>query len=172
MKANVEPNAPPESDLEGDLPADIRPARDYSQRPQRAIKLKPSIAREKASVPVYARPPRELLEAAPQGAAPVPEPVVAEPMVAAPAAAAVRAPGLAADVQEAVTRAATRAGLAPSEWVDRAARALAQQGAANGPVTNEEVILYTLREMNLRLAALERPRGLRQWVRRALLKTR
>jgi hypothetical protein len=158
MNPTVEPNAPPEGDLEGDLPPVIRPERDYSQRPQRPIKLKPSIARERSGAPAHAGSPREVLESDP----PVPL------LVAEPGATTADADGLPQDVQEAVVRAATLAGLPPGEWVNLAAQALEEREAANGPVTNEEVILHTLREMNLRLAALERPRGLLQWARRVV----
>jgi hypothetical protein len=158
MKATVEPDAPPENDLDRGPPPVVRPARDYSQRPQRPIKLKPGIAREQVGTLPHAGPPREILERE------LPPP----PVVAGPAGSV--AAGLPQPIQDSIVRSAAAAGLSATEWVDQATRALAVQESLQGPVSHEEVILYTLREMNQRLAALERPRGLMQWLRRVIFR--
>lgn len=146
-----------------------RPARDYSQRPQKSIKLKPGIAKERPGPATRAGPPRQLLGAGPPADGPSGP---AEP----PAPDSRREStggGLPGEIADAVTRAAALAGLTPTEWVARAGQALAATPARDpGPVTTEEVVLFTLREMNQRLAVLERRRGVLAWLRRLLVSPR
>jgi hypothetical protein len=146
-----------------------RRTRDYSQRPQKPIKLKPTIARERPSAVTRLGPPREQLAVAKgptTATAPAAAPEratvtrVAEPPAVAPVA-PVPAPLLPEEVQRAILDAARAARIPAGEWVARAARVM--EAPAEKPVSYDEIIVYTLREMNQRLAGLER-RGLGAWV--------
>jgi hypothetical protein len=157
----VGPDPPADDVGQGESGAPIRPSRDFSQKPQKPIKLKASIAREPPRAVTREGPPRELLAEGPQ----VPSPTRAEPATAVPS--------LALEVQRAVAGAATAAGLSPEEWVARAARLLATPPAVGeAAVAYEEVVIYTLREMSQRLRELERRRGLGGWLRRVLRRGR
>lgn len=135
----------------------VRRTRDYSQRPQKPIKLKPAIARERPSAVTRLGPPREQLVAAKAlPAAPAAEKTrpVETPAPAVPAL-------LAEDVQRAIVAAARAARVPADEWVARATRAM--ETPAEKAISYDEIIVYTLREMNQRLAGLER-RGLGAWL--------
>jgi hypothetical protein len=150
----AEPAEPRGSEAPAPAP---RRTRDYSQRPQKPIKLKPTIARERPSAVTRLGPPREQLAVAKAAATAAP---VTEPPAVAPAA-RVPAPLLPEEVQRAILAAARAAHLPAGEWVARAARAM--EAPAEKPVSYDEIIVYTLREMNQRLAGLER-RGLGAWL--------
>ena len=177
-----DPEATPAS--EAPAPAARPPARrtrDYSQRPQKPIKLKPAISQEPPSPVTRLGPPREQLGAkvpvppAPPPAAPRPPPTPAPVTPPAPPPALAPAPALApppalapastpfvlgTDLQQTVLAAARAAGVPPEDWVSQASRALeADRRAPQGAVSYDEVVVYTLREMNQRIAHLER-RGL------------
>jgi hypothetical protein len=68
---------------------------------------------------------------------------------------------LAEDVQRAIVAAARAARVPAHEWVARATRAM--ETPAEKAISYDEVIVYTLREMNQRLAGLEH-RGLGAWL--------
>lgn len=158
-----------------------RRTRDYSQRPQKPIKLKPAISQEPPSPVTRLGPPREQLGTkgpvapAPPPAAPRPSPAAAP--VSAPSPLPAPAPVstpliLGTDLQQAVLAAARAAGIPPEDWVAQASRALeAGHRSPQGTVSYEEVVVYTLREMNQRIAHLERRglaarwRSLRTWFR-------
>ncbi len=135
----------------------VRRTRDYSQRPQKPIKLKPAIARERPSAVTRLGPPREQLAAAKTAAA-APAGAEAKAVEALPRA----VPALIAeDVQRAIVAAARAARVSPDEWVARATRAM--EAPTEKPISYDEIIVYTLREMNQRLAGLER-RGVGAWL--------
>lgn len=151
-------HTPPEGSQDQPVSAP-RPARDYSQRPQKAIKLKPTIAKEPPSAATRAGPPRAIL--AVEVAVPV------EPSAAPRTPAGPSSPPPPGDLALALAQAAELAGLPPEEWLTRASEALkAQPTHAAAPVSTEEVILFALREMNQRLGALEHRRGMLGWLRR------
>jgi hypothetical protein len=70
-------------------------------------------------------------------------------------------PLLAEELQQAIVAAAKAARIPANEWVARATRAM--DTPAEKPVSYDEIIVYTLREMNQRLAGLER-RGPGAWL--------
>jgi hypothetical protein len=155
----VQTDTPPPDDGREDLAPAIKPSRDYSQRPQKAIKLKPDIAKERPSPITRMGPPREQLAGK---SSPTESPLVEPP--SAPANAT-----LPREAQRALMAAAESAGLSPREWVARATDALnAPTDTGEPPVSYDEVIIYALREMNQRLGALEERRGWlsRLWRRR------
>jgi hypothetical protein len=143
-------------------PPAIRPNRDHSQRPQKAIKLKPSIAREPPSPVTHLGPPREQLG----GVAAPPTSGVSPPPVSPPALEAPPATALSADTVEAIVQAAQAAGTTPDQWVSQAIRRAERQARVEGPVRYEELVLFALRDMNERLSTLEDRAAPRGWLRR------
>ena len=135
-----DPEATPAS--EAPAPA-ARRTRDYSQRPQKPIKLKPAISREPPSPVTRLGPPREQLGAKIPG--PPAPPAAAAGADPTPRAAAGTGPTPLAPASPAPTPAP----------VTTEARGTAPEGT----VSYDDVIVYTLREMNQRIAQLER-RGL------------
>ena len=155
----MQTDTPPQDDSPEDRVSGVKPGRDYSQRPQKPIKLKPGIAKERPSPITRMGPPREQLAAKTSRTEPPP----VEPTSSAGNTTLPR------EVQLGVVAAAESAGLSPKQWVAQASDALnALTATGEPPVSYDEVIVYALREMNQRLAALEKPRGWlsRLWRRR------
>jgi hypothetical protein len=137
----------------------VLPVRDYSQRPQRPIKLKAGISKEPPSPVTHLGPPEVQLAGGPEPAA--------ESVVAAPKRQHGRP--LPADALEAIEAAATAAGLTPEQWIRQAVESRPPAAArVDGPVRYDELVLFSLREVNERLAALESRVGARGWLRRLL----
>lgn len=137
----------------------VLPVRDYSQRPQRPIKLKAGISKEPPSPVTRLGPPEAQLAGGPEPATP--------PVVAAPKGQ--RGHNLPAGALEAIEAAAAAAGLTPEQWIQQAVEGRPAGAArADGPVRYDELVLFSLREVSERLAALESRLAARGWLRRLL----
>jgi hypothetical protein len=99
--------------------------RDYSQKPQKPIKLKPSIAHERPNAISWASSPGEILSAPPPEAVAAPPPTPPRKTSPPPAKQPTRpeAPqwtlhGVSQEVRDEVIRAAREDGMSVGEWLD------------------------------------------------------
>jgi len=105
---------------EEDMPVlTVKP--EYSQRPQKSITLKPSIAGERPSAVSWTRPPGEILSG-PVAEEPARQPSRPPPAKSPPRPVATQwtLRGISAETREEATRAAELEGMAVEEWVEQA----------------------------------------------------
>lgn len=105
---------------EEDMPVlTVKP--DYSQRPQKSITLKPSIATERPNAVSWTRPPGEILSG-PVTEEPARQPSPPPPAKSPPRPVATQwtLRGITTETREEVTRAADLEGMAVEEWVEQA----------------------------------------------------
>lgn len=126
---------------------------EYSQRPQKPIRLKPGISQEKPSEVTRRGPPAEILATA------TPKKPVRRPR-ASGTQWTLR--GISPEVREAITQAAKEDGVTTGTWVDQALReAWAEEPAEmREDLTDLTPVLEALEDIRQRLEALEQRRGL------------